>query len=91
MKDPEKTKALLDEMKAGFAKKRAAEEAAKVDEKPIDLNEQVIANKEPYVARHSGRSAVELSTEFLDRVKAVSFTKLSQASNDYSREFKYSS
>ena len=77
-------------MKAGFAKKRAVE-AAKVDEKPIDLNEQVIANKEPYVARHSGPSAVELSTEFLDRVKAVSFTELSQASNDYSREFKYSS
>ena len=41
-----KTKALLDKMKAGFAKKRAVE-AAKVDEKPVDLTEQVIANKEP--------------------------------------------
>ena len=69
--------AAVDKFKVRYAEKRAVEEAAKVDEKPIDLKEQVIANKEPHVARHSEPSAVELSTEFLDRVKAVSFTKLS--------------
>ena len=78
--------AAVDEFKVRYAEKRAVEEAAKVDENPIDLNEQVIANKEPYVERHSGPSAVELSTEFLDRVKAVSRTELSQEDSAKSLE-----
>ena len=67
-------------MKAGFAKKRAVEEAAKVDENPIDLNEQVIANKEPYVERHSLPSAPIVSTQFLYRIEEVSPAELSQDS-----------
>ena len=72
--------AAVDEFKVRYAEKRAVEEAAKVDEKPIDLNEQVIANKEPYVERHSLPSAPIVSTQFLYRIEEVSPAELSQDS-----------
>ena len=74
--------AAVDAFKVRYAKKRAEEQAAKADEKPEQLTEQVIATKEKYDDRYSDPSAPIFSTQFLYRVEAVSVTKLSQATNN---------
>ena len=81
MTKEERVKA-IDAFKVRYAKKRAEEQAAKADEKPEQLTEQVIATKEKYDDRYSEPSARIFSTQFLDRVEAVSVTKLSQATNN---------
>ena len=81
MTKEERVKA-IDAFKVRYAKKRAEEQAAKANEKPEQLTEQVIATEEKYDDRYSEPSARIFSTQFLHRVEEVSVTKLSQATNN---------